>query len=94
MTGQVGGQALDLHPRRLTKQEPPDARSIPVLKANVLISFTTGVYPYRQMCSLFFHRETGDLIKAVGSSQKHAKSHPSAISLCLCQDRANILANR
>ncbi|MHC4448771.1 MAG: hypothetical protein ACYS0E_01350 [Planctomycetota bacterium] len=59
-----------LHPRRLTKQEPPDSKSIPVLKANILVSFRTGTYPYRQMGSLFFHRKTGDLIKAVGSSQE------------------------
>ncbi|MHC4938946.1 MAG: hypothetical protein ACYTHK_08260 [Planctomycetota bacterium] len=59
-----------LHPRQLVKQEPPGSKSLPVLKANILISFNTGTYPYRQMCSLFFHRKSGELIKAVGSSQE------------------------
>jgi len=54
----------------LTKDEPPQDDSLPVLKVNVLISFTTGTYPYRQMCSLFFDRATGALVKAVGSSQE------------------------
>ena len=51
-----------MHPKQRVKQEPPTEESIPVLKANVLISFQTGTYPYRQMCSLFFHRETGALV--------------------------------
>jgi len=59
-----------MHPKQLVKQEPPAKDSIPVLKANVLISFETGTYPYRQMCSMFFDRRTGALIKAVGSSQE------------------------
>ena len=59
-----------LDPDELTKAEPPRKDSIPVLKANALISFTTGTYQYRQMCSLFIDRRTGALVKAVGSSQE------------------------
>lgn len=59
-----------LDPGELTKAEPPREDSIPVLKANVLVSFTTGTYEYRQMCSLFFDRRTGALVKGVGSSQE------------------------
>jgi hypothetical protein len=59
-----------MHPKQRVKQEPPAEDSIPVLKANVLISFETGTYPYRQMCSMFFDRGTGALVKAVGSSQE------------------------
>lgn len=59
-----------MHPTELTKAEPRTDDSIPVIKANVLISFTTGTYEYRQMCSLFFDRRSGELVKAVGSSQE------------------------
>ena len=58
-----------LHPTKLTKMEPRDASAVPVIKVNVLVSFNTGTYPYRQMCSLFIHREHGTLVKATASSQ-------------------------
>jgi hypothetical protein len=57
-------------PQSLTKTEPPQDDSIPVLKVNILTSFETGTYPYRQMASLFYDRRTGELVKAVGSSQE------------------------
>ena len=59
-----------MHPTELTKADKRAESSIPVIKANVLISFTTGTYEYRQMCSLFFDRTSGQLVKAVGSSQE------------------------
>ncbi|MHC4952628.1 MAG: hypothetical protein ACYTGZ_01965 [Planctomycetota bacterium] len=59
-----------LHPKELVKAEPRDKSSIPVLKANTLISFNTGTYPYRQMSTIFFHRKWGHVVKAVGSSQE------------------------
>jgi len=59
-----------MNPTELTKVDAVTDASIPVLKANILISFTTGTYEYRQMCSLFFDRRTGELVKAVGSSQE------------------------
>ena len=58
-----------LHPEELTKRGKPDGM-IPVVKANTLVSFTTGTYEYRQMSSLFFDRRDGSLVKAVGSSQE------------------------
>jgi hypothetical protein len=59
-----------MHPTELTKADRKTDASIPVLKANILISFATGTYEYRQMCSLFFDRRSGELVKAVGSSQE------------------------
>jgi hypothetical protein len=58
------------HPTQLTKVEPPGEDSIPVLKVNILTSFDTGTYSYRQMASLFYDRRSGELVKAVGSSQE------------------------
>ena len=59
-----------VHPTELTKVDTVTDASIAVLKANILITFTTGTYEYRQMCSLFFDRRSGELVKAVGSSQE------------------------
>jgi len=59
-----------MHAEDLVKMEPPGENAIPVLKANVLTSFVTGTYGYRQMFSMFLDRRTGRLAKAVGSSQE------------------------
>ena len=59
-----------LDPTELTKRDEAGAGSIPVLKVNRHVTFTTGTYQYRLMRSLFFHRETGELVKAVASSQE------------------------
>ncbi|MEM8882856.1 MAG: hypothetical protein AAGD14_02160 [Planctomycetota bacterium] len=59
-----------LDPDQLVKSDSPDDKSIPVIKANTLISFNTGTYPYRQMATLFFHRKTGVLVKGMGTSQE------------------------
>lgn len=57
-------------PRELTKRDEAGAGLIPVLKVNRHLTYTTGTYQYRLMHSLFFHRETGELVKAVASSQE------------------------
>jgi len=59
-----------LDPDELTKRDVRKPGLLPVLKVNRQITFTTGTYDYRLMHSLFFHRETGELIKAVGTSQE------------------------
>lgn len=59
-----------LEPRELTKRDEVTAGLIPVLKVNRQVTFTTGTYQYRLMHSLFFHRESGELVKAVASSQE------------------------
>ncbi|MHC4548504.1 MAG: hypothetical protein ACYTEZ_06980 [Planctomycetota bacterium] len=59
-----------LDPRELTKRDREDAALLPVLKVNRHLTFTTGTYEYRLMHSLFFHRRTGRLVKAVGTSQE------------------------
>ncbi|MCB1324758.1 MAG: hypothetical protein H7A21_11220 [Spirochaetales bacterium] len=41
-----------------------------VLKQNQVLSFQTGVYPYRQMNSLFWRAESGDFLKATMTSQE------------------------
>jgi hypothetical protein len=58
-----------LHPGELTKRDQPTPDCLPVLKANRQLTFDTGTYQYRFMHSLFFHRETGSLVKAVATSQ-------------------------
>jgi hypothetical protein len=59
-----------LDPRELTKRDEVTAGLLPVLKVNRQLTFLTGTYQYRFMHSLFFHRETGELVKAVASSQE------------------------
>jgi hypothetical protein len=59
-----------LDPMELTKRDRPVPGSIPVIKANRQLTFDTGTYGYRFMHSLFFHRETGHLVKAVAASQE------------------------
>ena len=58
-----------LDPEELTKRDREQG-NVPVIKANTLVSFTTGTYQYRQMSTLFFDRRDGSLVKAVGSSQE------------------------
>ena len=41
-----------------------------VLKQNQVLTFQTGVYPYRQMNSLFWSRDSGKLLKASMSTQE------------------------
>ena len=59
-----------LDPRELTKRDADDAGRIKVLKFNRMVSFTTGTYDYRMMHSLFIDRDSGDLVKGVGTSQE------------------------
>ena len=58
-----------LHRGELTKREEPGEDTVPVLKVNRHVRFSTGTYEYRLMHSLFLSRETGALVKAVASSQ-------------------------
>ncbi|MHC4137208.1 MAG: hypothetical protein ACYS0K_19825 [Planctomycetota bacterium] len=56
--------------KELTKRDEVTAGLVPAIKVNRQVTFTTGTYQYRLMHSLFFHRETGELLKAVASSQE------------------------
>jgi len=58
-----------LHPDELTKRDRPGPSAVPVLKANRMVSFSTGTYDYRRMASVFLHRRDGALVKAAGSTQ-------------------------
>jgi hypothetical protein len=58
-----------LSPVDFTKRDRPGASEIPVLKVNRMMAFATGSYDYRFFTGLFFHRETGELVKGVGNCQ-------------------------
>ncbi len=58
-------------PERLVKATDPDAPDVlPVMKMNLLRSTRTGTYEYRQMASVFVHRDTAALHKLVATSQE------------------------
>lgn len=48
----------------------PPARSFDVMKLNHVLTTPTGVYTYRQMASVFLHREHARPVKLVTSSQE------------------------
>lgn len=55
-------------PDELTKRD--HETDLRVIKANRMVTFSTGTYDYRLMSSLFFDRATGALVKGVGTSQE------------------------
>ncbi len=71
-------QFRDAHLALITVYEPFDYTKLVkndnssnyVLKQNQVLSFQTGVYPYRQMNSLFWNPHNLQLIKAVMTSQE------------------------
>lgn len=56
--------------KQLVKAEKPDASSVTALKQNQVLSYQTGVYPYRQMNGLFWRTGDGSLLKATMTSQE------------------------
>lgn len=57
------------HPKELVKSDT-GKDAIGALKQNQVWSYQTGVYPYRQMNSLFWRPENGELLKATMSTQE------------------------
>ena len=59
-----------LLPGPLVKAEQPRAESVPALKQNQVLSYQTGTYPYRQMNSIFWRADYGELLRATMTSQE------------------------
>ncbi len=57
------------HPTELVKSDSGKG-AVGALKQNQVLSYQTGVYPYRQMNSLFWRPESGTLLKATMSTQE------------------------
>jgi hypothetical protein len=55
-----------LDPADLTKRDAVVPGLVPVVKINRLTDFSTGTYDYHLTSSLFFRRDSGELLKGVG----------------------------